>query len=75
MIRSILLGLVIVVCAVAGVAGYLAFDFLTVAPERPGHARAVRRIQGRPTGQPGDDVDIEPVGGDDAGDGGNVLGV
>jgi len=41
MIRSILLGLVIVVCAVAGVAGYLAFDFLTVPPERPGHDKAV----------------------------------
>jgi len=41
MIRSIILGLLGIVCAVAALAGYLTYDFLTVPPEHPGHDRVV----------------------------------
>lgn len=41
MIRSIILGLCIVVLLLAGLAGYAAYDFLTVPPERPGHDTTV----------------------------------
>lgn len=41
MIRSILLGAIVIVCIMAGLVGYGVFNFLTVPPERPGHDKSV----------------------------------